>query len=458
MIPAPAVAPVTGRIAPSLVLWIAGAGTAAALAAWLVVAGSLAVAIAVLVRQAARERRAAARDALLAGAAARLRAEHGLARSLAAGLRELGSELPARGVTLVARDSESGRTVAWVAAGGRDGEAPYRELSPAAGAEWLFETSACAWDAQRRRGGWRIVALDAAGGQLPASTVVPETGVAALAARLGARRLAAVDFGSGSGSEWTGRLLLADPSPPGPPLEALRFLQRLVFELGGIVQSRYRLGRLRARVGAMERGRIARDLHDGTIQSLVGVEMELEVLRRRAAQRGSPLAEDLQRVQALLQGEILDLRDTMQRLKPIELQPAQLVGFLDSAVARFERDSGIQSLFDCEVEDVDLPPRVCREIARIVLEALHNVRKHSGARHLVVRFGPAAGGGFRLVVDDDGRGFPFAGELNQEQLERGGRGPFVIQERVRALGGRLAIVSSPRGGARLEIHLPGEQP
>jgi signal transduction histidine kinase len=221
------------------------------------------------------------------------------------------------------------------------------------------------------------------------------------------------------------------------------------------VQGRYLLGRVRARVGALERARIARDLHDGTIQSLVGVSMELEVLRRRAEQRGSPMAGEVRRVQALLQAEILDLRDTMQRLKPIEVQPAQLVGFLDSALARFERDSGIQSLFDCEIEDVDLSPRVCREVARIVLEALHNVRKHSDARHLVVRFGPADGGGYRLVVDDDGKGFPFVGELTHEQLDHGRKGPFVIRERVRALGGELAIASSS-GGARLEIRVPRE--
>ena len=81
--------------------------------------------------------------------------------------------------------------------------------------------------------------------------------------------------------------MLVDARPEGPAEESLRFAQRLVRELGGVVQSRFLLGRLRSRIGAMERARVARELHDGTIQSLVGVEMEVDVLRRRADQAGS---------------------------------------------------------------------------------------------------------------------------------------------------------------------------
>ena len=71
--------------------------------------------------------------------------------------------------------------------------------------------------------------------------------------------------------------MLVDSESEGPREESLRFAQRVVRELGGVVQSRFLLGRLRARIGAMERARIARELHDGTIQSLVGVEMEVNV-------------------------------------------------------------------------------------------------------------------------------------------------------------------------------------
>jgi signal transduction histidine kinase len=274
-----------------------------------------------------------------------------------------------------------------------------------------------------------------------------------LAGRLGARRLSVLGFGRGR--DWEGRLVLADADPEGPREDALRFAQRLVNELGGVTQARFMLGRLRSRIGAMERARVARELHDGTIQSLVGVEMEVDVLRRRAEQQELPIACDLMRVQGLLRGEVLELRDTMHRLKPIEIAPEQLVGFLDAAVARFGRDTGIHAIFDCAVEDVDLPARVCREVARIVQEALQNVRKHSHAHTVLVRFGRAPQG-WRLVVDDDGQGFPFEGALTHAELDQSRKGPYVIKERVRGLGGELTLVTSPGGGARLEILVPRE--
>jgi signal transduction histidine kinase len=401
--------------------------------------------------------RARRRAEFLAETSARLQAAHGFARTMALALQASAAFLRARSVALVATDSDSTRSVLWQPAPvGRDVVPAPRELLPDEAACWLFEMAGGAWHARRRDGGrWEVVAVAENGSVLPAASVAA-AGLAPLGARLGAGRLTVVAFGRGR--EWAGRLVLAD-AEIGPPLEGLRFVQRMVQQLGGVIQARFLLGRLRSRVGAMERARIARELHDGTIQALVGVQMELEVLQRRALQRGSPMAEDLVRVQQLLRGEIVDLRDTMQRLKPIEIEPLQLVGFLDQAVARFERDSGIHSLFDCTVADADLSPRVCRELARIVLEALHNVRKHSGARHVVVRFGPCEPGGFRLVVDDDGRGFgAFSGTLTHAELDLGRKGPYVIKERVRALGGELTITTSAGGGARLEIRLPREEP
>jgi signal transduction histidine kinase len=99
---------------------------------------------------------------------------------------------------------------------------------------------------------------------------------------------------------------------------------------------------------------------------------------------------------------------------------------------------------------------VCRELARIVQEALQNVRKHSQARNVFVRL-ERAPSGWRLVVDDDGQGFAaFSGTLTQSELDEGRKGPYVIKERVRALGGELTIATSAGGGSRLEILLPDE--
>jgi signal transduction histidine kinase len=424
-------------------------------AALLAAVCALGLAGSVLGSRLAARRRAHEREAFFAESLARLQGPEGFARTLGSVLRDGRSFFRARGVAVPARERATGRAFLWAVPAGASPGTPAQAVDLGGGAaeDWLFEAGVDDWDAERRGRAWQILALDDEGRAAPDASRVPSEAVEKLALRLGARRLTVVGFGRGR--DWEGRLVLADAEPEGPPEESLRFARRVVRELGGVVQSRFLLGRLRSRLGAMERARVARELHDGTIQSLVAVEMEVNVLRRRADQEGLPMARDLARVQGLLRSEVLELRDTMQRLKPIEITPEQLVGFLDAAVARFGQDAGIRAIFDCAVEDVDLSARVCREIGRIVQEALQNVRKHSRAQNVLVRFGRAPSG-WRLVVDDDGQGFPFDGALSHAELDEGRKGPYVIKERVRALGGELSIVTSPGGGARLEILLPRE--
>ena len=74
------------------------------------------------------------------------------------------------------------------------------------------------------------------------------------------------------------------------------------------------------------------------------------------------------------------------------------------------------------------------DLARIVQEALCNVRKHSGARNLLVRLTQSAGK-LQIVGDDDGRGFGFSGHYSHRDLEQQRKGPWVIKERLRAIGG-----------------------
>jgi two-component system sensor histidine kinase DegS len=100
-----------------------------------------------------------------------------------------------------------------------------------------------------------------------------------------------------------------------------------------------------------------------------------------------------------------------------------------------------------------MPQHVCRELARIVQEGLVNVRKHSGAHNALVRLG-ASDGLWRVVIEDDGSGFPFSGRFTQSELDTMGKGPVVIKERVHLIAGELTIESNPGRGSRLEISVP----
>lgn len=257
------------------------------------------------------------------------------------------------------------------------------------------------------------------------------------------------------GPELSGRIFLLGAASVSNAEEELHFLENLVRQIGPAIYNVYLVRRLRRKAGALERARLVRDLHDGAVQSLIGVEMQVDVLRRSSA--AGPLSAELTRIQQLLREEVLKLRELMQQMKSTEVDARRLPGFLRDTVQRFQRETGIAGRFLMDDAEVSLPQPVCRELARIAQEALVNVRKHSGAKQVVVQL-LETNGVWELIIEDDGAGFAFAGRVSQHELDSGGRGPGVIRERVRLIqGGELTIESKPGRGARIEVRVPQTQ-
>lgn len=254
------------------------------------------------------------------------------------------------------------------------------------------------------------------------------------------------------GKEWWGRVFLLNPLSMGKVDDELRFLQELVRQVGPAVYNVYLIRRLRMRAGAVERARFARELHDGAVQSLIAVEMQVDVLKRQA-RSGGDLHDELGRIQGLLREEVLKLRELMQQMKSLDVDSRRLLGLLADTVERFQRETGISARFMPNVEELEMPQAICREVARIVQESLVNVRKHSRARNVIVRLS-AENGEWNLTIEDDGCGFPFEGRLSHSELDAQGRGPLVIKERVRVIEGELTIESAPGQGSRLKIAIP----
>lgn len=255
------------------------------------------------------------------------------------------------------------------------------------------------------------------------------------------------------GREWWGRIFLLDAELAGNTEEELRFLQEIVRQVGPAVYNVYLLRRLRQKAGAIERARFARELHDGAVQSLIAMEMQVDVLRRQSVSKPAIVPDELGRIQGLLREEVLKLRELMQQMKSLDVDSKRLVTFLVDTVERFQRETGIVARFHSEVGLLEMPQQICREVAHIVQEALVNVRKHSQAERVVVRLA-ASQGSWKLTIEDDGRGFPFTGTLTDKELETMGRGPIVIRERVNLIDGHLTIESTPGRGARVEIRIP----
>ena len=362
---------------------------------------------------------------------------------------ELLKLLDARSILLVAHDRSAGRLHSWQAQRADVPVARYTELLPCDEATYLFPADVESWFAiaagNPARNRFHIRGLQRHEVKARhAAIAVPEKFVAAHPFE------SVLVVSTSFGGQWHDRLFVFDAKATS---RSLRLLRAVATRIAPTMHTLDLLGQLGSRVGAVARARVARELHDGVIQSLIGLEMQIDVWRRAAATDHPPSVDRLVHIQQVLQHEILDLRDLMQQLKPPSIEPTQILEHLADLVGRFQQQSGITAHFVSEIDQLTLPPRVCGQIARIMQEALVNVRKHSGARTVLVRVS-APDGYWKFEIDDDGRGFGFAGRHSQADLEIGRKGPVVIRERVRSIGGTLAVESAPGQGARVEIWLP----
>jgi signal transduction histidine kinase len=391
-----------------------------------------------------------AEKAVVTGILSRVRVEAGLTGTIQQIFNAVLSMYGASRLVVASQESHSHRVFVGeldMGSGGAASEFRWLESAPRDAKTYLDEFPGDVCYATNDDGRWSTVALDHDGNPVQVSNLMA---LAKLRETQAFDSLVTVSFLLGG--EWRGRIFLFNPVWRGEKQEELRFLLSLVRQVGPAVYNVYLLHRMRRRAGAAERARFARELHDGAVQSLIAVEMQVDVVRRQG-EAGKPIGGELVRIQGLLREEVLKLRELMQQMKAIEVDKERLLGVLNDTVERFQRETGISARFVTDLENLDMPQRVCRELLRVVQEGLVNVRKHSGAKHALVRLG-ANDGRWNLTLEDDGKGFPFSGRYSQEQMEDAGKGPQIIKERVRLIGGQLTVESNPGQGARLEVTVP----
>jgi signal transduction histidine kinase len=362
-------------------------------------------------------------------------------------LIELGHVFDSDQVYEVTCQRSTGRVFKWVPTAPPGRPVTTREIAPAQHASELMRGYPHTFYMQStsQKNKCRIAAMDDEGRWLETSDLQHLPMPVA-----GARSVLVVSHEMGR--DWTGRFVVVDGYVGHRREHELRFAQNIMRQVGPALYSVYLFRHFRSRAGAVERARVARELHDTVIQSLISIEMQIDVLRRRGT-NDSQLPSELQRVQGLLRQEVLNLRELMQTMRPPDVGPHQFLDFIAQLVERFSRDTGVAGRFVSELQEVTLPASTCRELARVVQEGLVNIRKHSGAQSVMVHFG-SQNGFWKLVIDDDGKGFPFTGRFTLTELDDFRRGPTVIKERVRAVGGDMVLESSPGHGSKLEITIP----
>jgi signal transduction histidine kinase len=202
-----------------------------------------------------------------------------------------------------------------------------------------------------------------------------------------------------------------------------------------------------------ERQRMAADFHDGPLQSFVGLQMRLEVVRKLLERDPKLAMDEITQLQELSKMQAAELRAFVRSMRPVEVDGAGLVPSLRKLVEGFGKESGISASFVGGNTRVSPDSQSSLEILQIVREALHNVQKHSKASRVTVGVG-REGNTFELSIEDDGTGFPFSGAYTLEELDLLRLGPISIRRRVRILGGEMMLDSQPGKGASLKIRVP----
>jgi signal transduction histidine kinase len=199
--------------------------------------------------------------------------------------------------------------------------------------------------------------------------------------------------------------------------------------------------RLRDSIAAAEqaRGRWARELHDETLQGLVGLRMLLSSARRS----GSPV--ELSDAIDHTKREIVNLRALIAELRPAALDELGLGPAIETLASRSGGASGLSVTTRVSLgQNARLAPETESTVYRVVQEALTNVAKHACASNVHVEVA-RANGTVEVVVEDDGRGFDPASVCD-------GLGLIGMRERVELTGGELEIRSRP--GTRIAATLP----
>jgi len=413
----------------------------------------------------AREREHLERQQFLEKVSRLLQFDRGLTESVRQALGEIALEFECEQACLAIRDEELERLFVWkIHPNEREIGGP--ETLPLSRSDTFltdaFETSFC-WEFNDGPGtgfGW-----DRRSGQLFRNLPAPPNSTRE---EFGARTLLAVTIEAGGRP--TGRVLLINPDGDSGTIGTaglngsqgsrrrftrgeLRWLERIVRHVGPPLENVFLMRHLRARAVESERSRISRDLHDGILQTLLSLNIQLDVLRHKFPWTPEQACKELETLQKTVQQESGELRRMVTDLRPLRVESADMRELMLGYAERFRNEAAMAVDLFIEDRNLRLPDRICRELFQIYRESLNNIKKHAKASHVVVKLGQDEAK-VSLVVDDNGRGFSFSGRYSSEELDRLRLGPISIKERTRGVGGTLTVESNPGHGARLTVEIP----
>ena len=245
------------------------------------------------------------------------------------------------------------------------------------------------------------------------------------------------------------------PFPSEPPFESGAVVDGVANRVVGDIHRFFSRARLERTVTQDERQRLAHELHDGLMQSLTGIALQLETVARLLESEPQTARECLRGVQELLAAEQQELRAWVAKLSRGAPKATTTGNDLADALAQLCQRAEWQWGLRCEPSVAprrSIAPTLADNIYRIVQEGVNNIGRHAQAQmaRVDVQLRPDR---VDILIEDDGVGFPFRGQYDLAELNLRKLGPRSLKERVSALKGDL-LLSSRLSGSQLRICLP----
>lgn len=203
---------------------------------------------------------------------------------------------------------------------------------------------------------------------------------------------------------------------------------------------------------AEERTRIACDIHDGLIQTLAGLNYRIEYCIDQIEKNKSTALESIKETQQLLKGSISEARDVVFNLRPLPLDQSGLYPALEKYMKTYEKQYKIKTRLKTSGGESKISSEAKVFIFRIILEALANVQKHSGASEVKVEV-HSNKELLRASIQDNGIGFN-ARKSKLRLEDQSSFGLKAISERARLLGGIAKITSQIGKGTTVSFEIP----
>jgi signal transduction histidine kinase len=201
-----------------------------------------------------------------------------------------------------------------------------------------------------------------------------------------------------------------------------------------------------------ERKRIARELHDDTIQSLIGLTRHMEALTSSEETLPETAALRIRGLQEATGDVIKRVRRFSQDLRPSILDDLGLLPTLEELTTELNRQDGLHSEFRVQGQERRLSSEAELTLFRIAQEALNNVRKHAHANKVTTTI-EMSESAIQLIIQDDGIGFT-PPMLADHPAAASKLGLMGMHERARLLSGSLLIDSTPGQGTKVIVNVP----